>query len=127
MKAPTGNTASIDEYIGGFPQPVQAILSEMRAVIRLAAPQAIEKISYQIPTLYFNGNLVHFAAFKRHIGFYPGASGVSAFQQELKGYKTSKGAIQFPLGQPLPLALVKKIVEFRIQENSPMKAGKKKA
>lgn len=127
MKAPTGNIASIDEYISGFPEPVQAILSELRSLIRLAAPQAVEKISYRIPTFYFNGNLVHFAAFKRHIGFYPGASGVSAFRQELKSYKTSKGAIQFPLGQPLPLALVKKIVEFRIKENSQRKVGKKKA
>ncbi|MFA6312818.1 MAG: DUF1801 domain-containing protein [Sterolibacterium sp.] len=118
MKAPTGNIASIDEYIVGFPEPVQAILSLLRSSIRLAAPQAVEKISYRIPTFYFNGHLVYFAAFKRHIGFYPTASGIAAFREELKCYKTSKGAVRFPMDQPLPLKPVGEIVAFRLQENS---------
>lgn len=79
-----------------------------------------------MPTFYFNGNLVHFAAFERHIGFYPAPSGITTFQQELKIYKTSKGAVQFPIDQPLPLKLIKKIVEFRVKENSQKKEGKEK-
>lgn len=118
MKTPSDKIASIDQYINGFPEHVQAILSELRSSIRLTAPEAIEKISYQMPTFYFNGNLVHFAAFERHIGFYPTPSGITTFQQELKIYKTSKGAVQFPIDQPLPLKLIKKIVEFRVKENS---------
>lgn len=93
------------------------MLEKLRQTIRTAAPDATEKISYRIPTFYLNGNLVHFAAFKHHIGFYPTSSGVSAFQDELSKYKTSKGAIQFPLDKPLPLELVKKIVGFRVTEN----------
>lgn len=124
MKTPTEKIASIDQYIHGFPEHVQAILSELRSSIRLAAPKAIEKISYQMPTFHFNGNLVHFAAFERHIGFYPTPSGITTFQQELKNYKTSKGAVQFPIDQPLPLKLIKKIVEFRVKENLQKKAGK---
>ena len=126
MKTSTDKFASIDQYIHGFPEHVQAILSELRSSIGMAAPQAVEKISYRMPTFYFNGNLVHFAAFKQHIGFYPTPSGITAFQQELKIYKTSKGAIQFPIDQPLPLKLIKKIVEFRVKENSQKKVGKKK-
>lgn len=126
MKTLTEKIASIDQYIQGFPEHVQAILSELRSTIRLAAPQATEKISYQMPTFYFNGNLVHFAAFKQHIGFYPTPSGITAFQQELTIYKTSKGAIQFPIDQPLPLKLIKAIVEFRVMENAQKKAGKEK-
>jgi uncharacterized protein YdhG (YjbR/CyaY superfamily) len=126
MNTPTEKIASIDQYIHGFPEHVQAILSQLRSTIRLAAPQAIEKICYRIPTFYFNGNLVHFAAFKRHIGFYPAPSGITAFQQELQSYKTSKGAIQFSIDQPLPLKLVKEIVEFRVKENSQKKVGKEK-
>jgi uncharacterized protein YdhG (YjbR/CyaY superfamily) len=126
MKTPSDKIASIDQYIHGFPEHVQAILSELRSSIRLAAPEAIEKISYQMPTFYFNGNLVHFAAFERHIGFYPAPSGITTFQQELKIYKTSKGAVQFPIDQPLPLKLIKKIVEFRVKENSQKKEGKEK-
>ena len=118
MKTPSDKIASIDQYINGFPEHVQAILSELRSSIRLTAPEAIEKISYQMPTFYFNGNLMHFAAFERHIGFYPTPSGITTFQQELKIYKTSKGAVQFPIDQPLPLKLIKKIVEFRVKENS---------
>lgn len=126
MKTPSGKIESIDQYIHGFPEPVQDLLSELRTTIRSAAPQAIEKISYQMPTFYLYGNLVHFAAFKHHIGFYPTPSGITAFQQELKIYTTSKGAIQFPIDQPLPLKLIKKIVEFRVMENVQKEEGKKK-
>ncbi len=118
---------TIDEYIKAFPQDVQTILGKLRLTIQNAAPGATEKISYRMPTFYLNGNLVHFAAFDHHIGFYPTSSGVSAFQDELAGYKTSKGAIQFPIVQPLPLGLVEKIVAFRVMENigkSPRGKGK---
>lgn len=118
MKAVSTSPETIDEYIAAFPQEVQAILEKMRLTIRKAAPDAIEKISYRIPTFYLNGNLVHFAAFEHHIGFYPTSSGIAEFQHELKKYKTSKGAIQFPIDKPLPFSLVKRIVEFRIKENS---------
>lgn len=109
---------SIDHYISDFPISTQAILQELRLIIRESAPAASEKISYQMPTFYQNGNLVHFAAYERHIGFYPGAKAVQVFESELSNYKTSKGAIQFPIDQPIPIELVKKIVEFRVAENS---------
>ena len=121
----TGLT-SIDEYIRGFPEEVQVKLSKMRSSIRMAAPQTIERISYQMPAFYFNGNLVYFAAYKKHIGFYPTSSGIAAFQKELASYKTSKGGVQFPLDKPLPLALIKRIVKFRVLENSQKKANDKK-
>lgn len=107
----------IVNYIGRFPPDVQEKLNAMRTVILSVAPNAIEKISYGIPTFYVNGNLVHFAAFKNHIGFYPGASGVAYFQEELDGYPLSKGTIQFPLDKPIPLELVKRITAFRLEEN----------
>jgi uncharacterized protein YdhG (YjbR/CyaY superfamily) len=109
--------ASIDGYIADFPPDVQDILEEMRRTIREAAPDAEEAISYQMPTFKLNGNLVHFAAYKKHIGFYPTPSGVEAFRDELSAYKVSKGAIQFPIGQPMPLDLVRRIVEYRVEEN----------
>lgn len=124
MKLARSTPATIDEYITGFPVDAQAMLEKLRQTIRKAAPDATEKISYRIPTFYLNGNLVHFAAFKHHIGFYPTSSGVSAFQDELSKYRTSKGAIQFPLDEPLPLKLVKKIVGFRVTENSKKTAKK---
>jgi len=115
---------SIDQYIQGFPGDVQSMLLEIRSAIRLAAPGAAEKISYQMPTFHLNGNLVHFAAFAHHIGFYPTARGIDAFRDELKQYKTSKGAIQFPLDQPLPLKLISKIVRFRVKESAPKAQAK---
>lgn len=124
MKPARPAPASIDEYIASFPGDIQALLEKLRLTIRLAAPDAMEKISYGMPTFYLNGNLVHFAAFKHHIGFYPTPSGISAFQGELGKYKTSKGAVQFPLDKPLPLELVKKIVGFRVTENSKKTAKK---
>jgi uncharacterized protein YdhG (YjbR/CyaY superfamily) len=111
------NICTIDEYIVAFPEDIQKKLREMHKAIRAAAPDATEKISYQMPTFFLNGNLVHFAAFKNHIGFYPTASGVAHFTTELASYQTSKGAIQFPLDQPIPFDLVTRIVQFRVMEN----------
>jgi uncharacterized protein YdhG (YjbR/CyaY superfamily) len=113
--------ASIDEYIANFPTGVQAMLEKLRLTIRKAAPDATEKISYQMPTFHLNGNLVHFAAYAKHIGFYPTSSAIVAFETELKQYKTSKGAIQFPIDEPIPHGMVKKIVAFRVKENSARK------
>ena len=115
---------STDEYIATFPKDVRKILEEVRATIRAAAPGAVEKISYQMPTFYLNGNLVHFAAWKDHIGFYPTPSGTSAFNREISIYKSSKGAIKFPLDRPMPLDLISRIVKFRVAENM-KKAGRK--
>jgi uncharacterized protein YdhG (YjbR/CyaY superfamily) len=122
VKGPKAKFTSIDQYIGEFPAEVQVILEEVRKAIQKAAPQASEKISYGIPTFYLNGNLVHFAAWKNHIGFYPTSSGVSAFQEELSRYKQSRGAIQFPIDDPLPLKLITRIVKFRVLENSKKKS-----
>jgi uncharacterized protein YdhG (YjbR/CyaY superfamily) len=113
---------SVDEYIAAQPKTVQSLLQRMRSAIALAAPDATEKISYRIPTFYLNGNLVHFAAFEKHIGFYPTASGVTAFEEELSGYKYAKGSIQFPIDRPMPLTLIRKIVKFRVEENSKKRA-----
>lgn len=118
MKAASTTPANIDEYIATFPGEVQVILEKLRQTIRKAAPDASEKISYRMPTFYLNGNLVHFAAYQKHIGFYPTPSAIMAFKDELEKYKTSKGAIQFQVGEPLPLSLVKKIVVYRVKENS---------
>jgi uncharacterized protein YdhG (YjbR/CyaY superfamily) len=96
---------------------IQARLNAVRETIRKAAPEATEKISYQIPTFHLNGNLVHFAGFKNHVGFYPGASGIAAFEEELSGYVHAKGSIQFPHDEKLPLALVRRMVKFRVGEN----------
>jgi len=112
------NFQSIDEYIGTFPENVQETLKELRAVIRAAAPGATEKISYQMPAFAWNGILVYFAAYKRHIGFYPTGSGVEAFRNELAEYKGSKGSVQFPIDEPMPYDLIRRIVQFRVEENS---------
>lgn len=96
---------------------MQERLEAIRQVIREAAPQATEKISYQMPTFYLNGNLVHFAAFKSHIGFYPAPTGVEAFKEEISKYKWSKGAVQFPLDQPVPYDLIRRMTEYRVGEN----------
>ena len=108
---------TIDEYIATFPKETQEILNEVRAAIKESAPEAEEKISYQMPTFYLRGNLVHFAAFKKHIGFYPVPSGIAAFEEELAPYKRSKGAVQFPLDEPIPTELIGRIVQFRVAEN----------
>jgi uncharacterized protein YdhG (YjbR/CyaY superfamily) len=109
---------TIDEYINTFPEDVRTILNEFRPTIREAAPQAEETINYQMPTFILNGNLVHFAAFKNNIGFYPTPTGIEAFKQELAPYKGAKGSVQFPIDQPLPLSLIRRIVEFRVKENA---------
>lgn len=115
---------NIDEYIMLFSPEVQQKLQAIRAVIKETVPDAQEKISWQMPTFALHGNLIHFAAFKNHIGIYPGASGVETFQDKLTNYKTSKGAIQFPMDQPLPFDLITEIVRFRVAENT-MEAEKK--
>lgn len=117
---------SIDEYINNFPIEIQKILYEMRMIIKEAAPEATEKISYQMPTFDLFGNLVHFAAFKHHIGFYPTPSGISAFQDELKEYKNAKGSVQFPIDKPLPKKLIQRIVKYRVEENIKQSYSKKK-
>ena len=117
---------SIDEYILLFPIEIQEKLNKMRNVIKESAPEAQEKISYQMPTYYLHGNLVHFAVHRNHIGLYPSPSGIEAFKQELSGYKTSKGAIQFPNENPLPYDLISKIVKYRARENNKKAEGKKK-
>ena len=117
MNATKKKFKTIDEYIETFPEDVQSILEKMRQTIREAVPEAEEAISYQIPTFKLNGNLVHFAAFKNHIGFYPTSSGIAAFKKELSPYARSKGTVQFPIEKPVPHELVKKIVVFRRKEN----------
>ena len=118
MKSSAKKYETIDEYINSFPKELKQLLQEVRKTIRKAAPSAEEAISYQIPTFKLNGNLVHFAAFKNHIGFYPGSKAINIFSKEIVSYKSSKGAIQFPLDKPMPLTLIKKIVRFRVKESS---------
>jgi len=106
----------VDAYIAGFPPGTQQLLQEIRALIRAEAPQAVEKISYGMPTLYLRGNLVHFAAYPGHIGFYPTPSAILAFESELKVYTHAKGSVRFPLDQPLPRDLIQRMVRFRVAE-----------
>lgn len=108
---------TIDEYISGCSEQTQPILRKLRAVIKAAAPGATEKISYQMPGFYLNGMLVWFGAHKNHIGFYPTGAGVAAFKEELSAYKMAKGSVQFPLDKPMPYALIRKIVKYRVAEN----------
>lgn len=120
---------TIDEYISLFSPEVQKILQELRSVIKEAAPDAQVKISWQMPTFFLHGNLVHFAAQKKHIGLYPGASGIENFKHQFAEYKYSKGAVQFPIHKPIPFELVREIVKFRVKENiteAEIKASKKK-
>jgi len=114
---------SVDEYIKAFPKDVQDLLEKMRQTVKKAAPGAVEVISYQMPTFKLKGkNLVYFAAFKNHIGFYPVPSGVAAFKKELSPYKQGKGSVQFPFDQPVPYDLVRRIVQFRAKEQREKKA-----
>ena len=124
MDKPQDGSAAIDAYIAGFPAEVQERLQALRATIRAAAPDAVETFSYQMPTFNLKGNLVHFAAFKHHIGFYPTLSSTAAFQDALSRYKGAKGSVQLPLDQPLPLELVTEIVRFRVEENLAAAAAK---
>jgi uncharacterized protein YdhG (YjbR/CyaY superfamily) len=114
----TGSTPpnNIDDYIAGFPKNVQDILQQIRGIIKKAAPDAAEAIKYRIPTFVLNGNLVHFAAFQSHIGFYPTPSGIEEFKKDLSAYNSAKGSVQFPLDKPIPIGLIKKIVMFRVKE-----------
>jgi uncharacterized protein YdhG (YjbR/CyaY superfamily) len=125
MDASNKQLKTIDEYISMFPDDVQKILKQVRQTIREAAPQAQETINYQMPTFTLNGNLVHFAAFKNHIGFYPTPTGIEAFKDELSVYKGAKGSVQFPLDQPMPLSIIRRIVEYRVKENSERKPRQK--
>jgi uncharacterized protein YdhG (YjbR/CyaY superfamily) len=118
---------NIDEYIAAFPVDIQKKLKELRSAIKAAAPTAGETIKYAIPTFTQNGNLVHFAAYKNHIGFYPAPSGIEAFKKELSVYESSKGAIKFPIDEKLPLPLIKQIVKFRVQDNIARVKSKAKA
>jgi uncharacterized protein YdhG (YjbR/CyaY superfamily) len=115
----------VESYFADFPEETQNLLEQMRTTIQKAAPKAGETISYGIPTFTLNGNLVHYAAYKNHIGFYPGAGGIAAFAEELSGYKGAKGSVQFPINEPLPLDLVTRIVNFRIEQN--LKKAEKKS
>jgi uncharacterized protein YdhG (YjbR/CyaY superfamily) len=124
MESNKSSFNSIDEYIATFPEDIQKILEELRTTIKACAPEAQEKISYQMPTFALKGNLVHFAAWKRHIGFYPTPSGTQAFKEELSIYESAKGSIQFPIDKPLPLELISRMVKFRVAENL-QKAAKK--
>lgn len=124
-----GNSfASTEAYIATFPPEIQRLLQDVRETIRSVAPEAKEKISYQMPTFELHGNLVHFAAFKNHIGFYPGADGIAAFKDELSAYKGAKGSVQFPLDKPLPHELIGRITAYRVSRNkarADAKRGKK--
>lgn len=126
MAMETTQAKDIDDYIANCSAEVQDVLQELRQTIRQAAPDAKETNNYMMPTFTLEGNLVHFAAFKNHIGFYPAPSGIDQFREELSTYELSKGTIRFPLGQPLPLKLVSRIVKFRVQENLEKAEAKKK-
>jgi uncharacterized protein YdhG (YjbR/CyaY superfamily) len=116
---------TIDAYIADFPLPVQQQLQSIREAVKKIAPEAAEKIGYGIPTFTLEGNLVHFAAFKQHISFFPGSSGIEAFKTDLAGYTTSKGTVQFPINQPIPVSLIKKITAYRVKQNREIAAIKK--
>ncbi|WP_314065486.1 DUF1801 domain-containing protein [uncultured Vagococcus sp.] len=112
------HSQDITDYIHNYPADIQDILTKTRETIQAAAPDSVEKISYQMPTYYLNGNLVHFAAAKKHLGFYPTPSAISEFSEDLAPYKTSKGAVQFPYAKEIPYDLISKMVTFRVKENT---------
>jgi uncharacterized protein YdhG (YjbR/CyaY superfamily) len=116
MTPPRIKFDNIDDYIASFPHETKLILEQLRLTIRKAAPDAKETINYGIPTFTLKGNLVHFAAFKNHVGFYPTPSGIEAFKKELSVYEGAKGSVKFPISELLPFDLVRKIVEFRVKE-----------
>lgn len=121
------NIVEVDQYISSFPKETQVLLREIRAIIMKAAPNAEEVISYSMPAYKQNGMLVYFAGYAKHIGFYPTASGINAFKEEISKYKNSKGAVQFPLDKKLPAALITKMVKFKVKENeAKLKAKAKK-
>ncbi|MHC1767396.1 MAG: iron chaperone [Verrucomicrobiia bacterium] len=122
----TATPRNIDEYIAGFPRDVQRKLQQIRSVIRDAAPDAVEAIRYRIPTFILDGNLVHFAGFQKHIGFYPTPSAIEAFSGELAKYERAKGSVQFPLDSPVPVTLIRRMVEFRVKETREKLAARKR-
>ncbi len=126
MKTKPTAPRNIDEYIAGFPRDVQEILEKIRMTIRKAAPDAEETIKYQMPTFTLKGNLVYFAAFKKHIGFYPVPTGIEEFKNELSVYEGGKGSVKFPLDKPIPFDLISKIVKYRVKENLARAAAKGK-
>ena len=126
MKAMTTKYETIDQYIANFPADQQAVLQEIRATIKKAAPEATEKIGYGIPTFFLKGNLVHFAGFKNHYGFYPGPGAITQFEQEFSAYEQSKGTVRFPLDKPVPLDLIRRVTEVRVRENLEKAAQKGK-
>jgi uncharacterized protein YdhG (YjbR/CyaY superfamily) len=126
VKASKTPPQTIDEYIAGFPPDVQAIHQKIRSTIQNAAPDAVEAMKYGVPTFVLHGNLVHWGGYQKHIGFYPGPSGIEAFKEQLSAYKGAKGSVQFPLDQPLPYALIKKIVAFRVKEARAAAANKQR-
>jgi uncharacterized protein YdhG (YjbR/CyaY superfamily) len=126
MPAMNRRSKDIDEYISRFPKDVQVKLELIRKTIQKAAPQAGEKIAYQMPTFVLEGNLVHFAAFSKHIGLYPTPNGISEFKKDLAKYVQGKGSVQFPLDRPVPCDLIRRIVLFRVKENLDKAKRKKK-
>jgi uncharacterized protein YdhG (YjbR/CyaY superfamily) len=118
MNQSANTPQTIDEYISLFPKSVQEILQAIRMTIQKVALDATEKMSYQMPTFYYFGNLVHFAAYQKHIGFYPTPSGIAMFDDELSSYQTSKGGVRFPIDEPIPYDLIERIVRFRVLENT---------
>lgn len=117
--------ATVDEYISGFPIEIKKRMQELRKTIKAAAPKADEVISYQMPGYKYFGMLVYFAAYKNHIGFYPGAGGVLEFYKELSSYKSAKGSVQFPHDRLIPLGVISKIVKFRVKQNEEKASLKK--
>jgi uncharacterized protein YdhG (YjbR/CyaY superfamily) len=126
MKTKKATADTMDEFIANSPKEAQAALKKIRALVRKAAPGAEETINYGIPTFKLNGNLVHFAGFSSHIGFYPTPSGIEKFRKELSAYETAKGSVKFPLDNPIPYELIEKIVRFRVKENLGKAKGKKR-
>ena len=126
MKTDQTPPKTIDDYIAGFPPDVRVILQKLRATIRKTAPAAEEAIKYRLPTFVLHANLVHFGAFKKHIGFYATPTGNKQFRQELSAYQGAKGSVQFPLDKPIPYGLVSKMVKFRVQENLERSTARKK-
>ena len=124
MKAKSAEMQTMDAYIKQHPKSVRDQLNSLRAIIQAAAPKAVASISYQIPTFKHHGNLVHFAAWKTHLGFYPAPSGIRQFAEELAPYEQSRGTVKFPLDRPLPRRLITRIVKFRVKENEARAAGK---
>ena len=126
MRANQRAPRNIDEYIAGFPKDVQKSLERIRRTIRKAAPDAEETISYKMPTFTLRGNLVYFAAYKKHIGLYPAPRGIEKFKKELSAYKGSKGTVRFPLDEPIPFELISRIVKFRVKDNLERAAARRK-